>query len=287
MRHHRDFDGAESSIGPYLSGRHPSRGNEAMRELKGVALFVARLLLVGALLAVWEAAVRLKLVDAFFTSRPSAIFISFAEGLASGELLGHAGVTAAEMVAGWALGGVLGIVTGFLLGKFERLNALVDPILYALNGLPRVALAPLFMLWFGIGFTSKVAISASIVYFVCVFATYGGIRSVDHGLVQAVRVLGATELQVNRKVVLPSCLPWIFSGLKVSVGMALIGAIVGEFIGARSGVGYYISHSASLFDTAGVFVGVFLLMAMAVALNELIKLAERRLLKWRPPAAEA
>lgn len=287
MWHHRDFDGAESSIGPVLLGRHPSWDNEAMRELKGVALFVARLLLVGVILAVWEAAVRLKLVDAFFTSRPSAIFASFAEGLASGELLNHTGVTGAEMVAGWALGGALGIATGFLLGKFESLNTLLDPIMYALNGLPRVALAPLFILWFGIGFTSKVAISASIVYFVCVFATYGGIRSVDHALVQAVRVLGATELQVNRKVVLPSCLPWIFSGLKVSVGMALIGAIVGEFIGARSGVGYYISHSASLFDTAGVFVGVFLLMAMAVALNELIKLAERRLLKWRPPAAEA
>lgn len=258
-----------------------------MRELKGARLLLLRLLLVGVLLAVWEAVVRLRWVDAFFVSRPSAIFMSFTADLASGELLRHTGVTAVEMMTGWALGGALGIATGFLLGKFEGLNTLVDPILYALNGLPRVALAPLFILWFGIGFTSKVAISASIVYFVCVFATYGGICSVDHSLVQAVRVLGATELQVNRKVVLPSCLPWIFSGLKVSVGMALIGAIVGEFIGARSGVGYYISRSASLFDTAGVFVGIFLLMGMAVALNELIKVAERRLLKWRPPAAEA
>ncbi len=257
-----------------------------MRELKGMRLLLLRLLLLGVLLVVWEGVVRLKWIDAFFASRPSAIFTSFFADLASGELLHHAGVTGLEMVVGWALGGALGIATGFLLGKFEWLNALLDPIMYALNGLPRVALAPLFILWFGIGFGSKVAISSSIVYFVCVFATYGGIRSVDHGLVQAVRVLGASEMQVNRKVVLPSCLPWIFSGLKVSVGMALIGAIVGEFIGARSGVGYYISHSASLFDTAGVFVGIFLLMAMAVALNELIKVVEHRLLKWRPPVAE-
>jgi NitT/TauT family transport system permease protein len=109
---------------------------------------------------------------------------------------------------------------------------------------------------------------------------------VDQGLVQAVRVLGASEIQLNRKVILPSCLPWIFSGLKVSVGMALIGAIVGEFIGARNGIGYYISHAASLFDTAGVFVGIFVLMTMAALLNEGIKLVERRLLRWRPPAAE-
>jgi NitT/TauT family transport system permease protein len=257
-----------------------------MRELRGIRLFLGRLLLVAAVLAVWEAVVRLKWIDAFFASRPSTIFTSFYSGLVSGELFVHAGVTAVEMIVGWALGGALGIATGFLLGKFEWLNALVDPIMYALNGLPRVALAPLFILWFGIGFGSKVAISTSIVYFVCVFATYGGIRSVDPGLVQAVRVLGASELQLNRKVVLPSCLPWIFSGLKVSVGMALIGAIVGEFIGARSGVGYYISHSAALFDTAGVFVGIFLLMGMAVALNEIIKAAEHRLLKWRPPIAE-
>lgn len=254
--------------------------------MKGWRLNLARLALVAALLAVWELAVRQRLVDPFFTSLPTKIFASFYEGVLSGELLHHAMVTATEMVAGWALGGALGIATGFVLGKFEWLNALLDPIMYALNGLPRVALAPLFILWFGFGFSSKVAIGTSIVYFICVFATYGGIRSVDPGLIQAVKVLGASEIQLNRKVVLPSCLPWIFSGLKVSVGMALIGAIVGEFIGARSGVGYYISYSASLFDTAGVFVGIFILMLMAVALNELIKLVERRFLKWRPTIAE-
>ena len=121
-----------------------------MRQLKGIRLILGRLLLLGVLLAVWEAVVRLKWIDAFFASRPSAIFASFYGGLASGELFLHAGVTAVEMVAGWALGGALGIATGFLLGKFEWLNTLVDPIMYALNGLPRVALAPLFILWFGI-----------------------------------------------------------------------------------------------------------------------------------------
>jgi NitT/TauT family transport system permease protein len=252
----------------------------------GWRLLGARLSVIAMFLGVWELAVRQKLVDPFFTSLPSQIFLSFYDGVRSGELLHHTSVTALEMVAGWALGGALGIATGFLLGKFEWLNALLDPIMYALNGLPRVALAPLFILWFGLGFSSKVAIGTSIVYFICVFATYGGIRSVDPGLIQAVKVLGASEIQLNRKVVLPSCLPWIFSGLKVSVGMALIGAIVGEFIGAKSGVGYYISYSASLFDTAGVFVGIFILMLMAVALNELIKVVERRLLKWRPTIAE-
>ena len=245
-------------------------------------LLMARLGLIAAFLAVWEGVVRLRMVDPFFTSRPSAIFASFAEGVASGDLVRHTAVTSLEMLLGWALGGALGIASGFLLAKFEFLNQVLDPIMYALNGLPRVALAPLFIIWFGIGFGSKIAIGVSIVYFICVFATYGGIRSVDQSLVDAVRVLGGSEIQVSRKVVLPSCLPWIFSGLKVSVGMALIGAIVGEFIGARSGVGYYIAYSAGLFDTAGVFAGIFVLMLMAAVLNELIKVAERRLLRWRP-----
>jgi NitT/TauT family transport system permease protein len=253
-----------------------------MRRLADWRLLAGRLAVMGAFLALWEGAVVFGLVDPFFTSRPSAIFATLGRGLASGELVHHTAVTSLEMLAGWLLGSALGILTGFVLGKFEFVNQLLDPILYALNGLPRVALAPLFIIWFGLGFASKVAIGTSIVYFVCVFATYGGIRSVDPVLVQAVRVLGASEIQVNRKVVLPSCLPWIFSGLKVSVGLALIGAIVGEFIGARSGVGYYIAYAAAVFDTAGVFVGIFVLMAMAAALNELIKVAERRLLRRRP-----
>lgn len=252
----------------------------------GGRLLVARLGLVAVFLAAWEAVVRLRLVDPFFTSRPSAIFLSLIGGVASGDLVRHTAVTSLEMLLGWALGGALGIASGFLLAKFEFVNQVLDPIMYALNGLPRVALAPLFIIWFGIGYGSKIAIGASIVYFICVFATYGGIRSIDQGLVDAVRVLGATEMQVNRTVMLPSCLPWIFSGLKVSVGMALIGAIVGEFIGARGGLGYYIAYSAGLFDTAGVFAGIFVLMLMAMALNELIKVAERRLLRWRPPVAD-
>lgn len=254
--------------------------------VSGWKLLASQLLVVGAFLGAWEAAVRFGLLDPFFTSQPAEIFATLYRDLMSGELLYHVGFTGSEMFFGWALGGALGIGTGFLLAKFEWVNALLDPILYALNGLPRVALAPLFILWFGIGFTSKVAVSVSIVYFILVFATYGGIRSVDQTLVQAVRVLGASPLQVNRKVVLPSSLPWIFSGLKVSVGLALIGAIVGEFIAARAGVGHYIAYAASLFDTAGVFVGIFTLMAMAMMLNELIKAVERRLLRWRPPIAE-
>ena len=258
-----------------------------MDKIQGWRFFAGRILLIGIFLAIWEEVVRFKLVDPFFTSLPSAIAISFYEGIITGALIRHTAVTALEMFTAWVIGGALGIVSGFILGKFEWVNRLLDPIMYALNGLPRVALAPLFILWFGIGFVSKVAISVSIVYFICIFATYNGIRGVDPTLLQAVRVLGASEIQLNRKVILPSCLPWIFSGLKVSVGMALIGAIVGEFIGARMGIGYYIAYSASIFDTSGVFVGIFILMIMAVLLNELIKVAERRFLKWRPAAAQS
>lgn len=258
-----------------------------MDKLEGWRLFAMRLLLIGIFLFIWEEAVRLKFIDPFFTSLPTAIAIGFYEGIVSGVLVRHTAVTALEMFIAWVIGGALGIVTGFLLGKFEWANRLLDPIMYALNGLPRVALAPLFILWFGIGFVSKVAVAVSIVYFICIFATYEGIRGVDPTLIQAVRVLGASEIQLNRKVILPSCLPWIFSGLKVSVGMALIGVIVGEFIGARMGIGYFISYSASIFDTAGVFVGIFILMMMAALLNELIKVAERRFLKWRPAAIAA
>jgi len=253
-----------------------------MPPLRAVRLLVAQVALTLAFLAAWELSVALGWADPFFASRPTRVFGSLARGVTSGALFLHVGITTLEMLLGLGLGAALGIASGFLLGRYPSLYALLDPFLYALHGLPRVALAPLFILWFGIGLASKVAVSLSLVYFVCLFATYGGVRSTDEALMHAVKVLGATDMQVTRKVILPASLPWIFAGLKMSVGLALVGAIVGEFIGARAGLGFYIGHSASMFDTAGVFAGIFALAALAVLLNELINVVERRFLRWRP-----
>ena len=164
-------------------------------------------------------------------------------------------------------------------------SVIIDPFVVAINGLPRVALAPLFVVWFGIGITSKVAVGASIVVFTCLFATYIGMRNTDTALLRAIKALGATNRQLLLKVQLPFSIPWIFAGLKTSVAMALIGAIIGEFIAAGRGVGWYIAYSGGQFDTTGVFAGLVILGAMAVALDMAVASVGKRLTHWKPDVA--
>jgi len=180
------------------------------------------------------------------------------------------------------IGAVLGVGAGMLLALAPRVTAVLDPFIIAINGLPRAALAPLFVVWFGIGLGSKVAVGASIVLFVCLFATYHGMRNTDSVLVQAVKALGATKGQLLLKVELPFAVPWIVAGLKTSVAMALIGVVIGEFIAASRGLGWYIAYSGGTFDTTGVIAGLVVLGLMAVALDMLVARAGRRFTRWKP-----
>ena len=233
-------------------------------------------------LALWELAARMKWIDPYLISSPNAIANRLWSLARSGDMVGHVYVSAVETLLGFLIGAVLGILLGMALALAPRVALVLDPFIVAINGLPRVALAPLFVVWFGIGITSKVAVGASIVVFTCLFATYIGMRNTDAALLRAIKALGATNRQLLLKVQLPFAIPWIFAGLKTSVAMALIGAIIGEFIAAGRGVGWYIAYAGGQFDTTGVFAGLVILGAMAVALDVAVARVGRRFMHWKP-----
>jgi len=231
----------------------------------------------------WEIAARMKWIDPYLISSPNAIANRLWSLARSGDMLGHVYITAVETLLGFVIGAVLGILLGMALALAPRAAVVLDPFMVAVNGLPRVALAPLFVVWFGIGVTSKVAVGASIVVFTCLFATYIGMRNTDASLLRAIKALGATDRQLLLKVQLPFAIPWICAGLKTSVAMALIGAIIGEFIAAGRGVGWYIAYAGGQFDTTGVFAGMAILAAVVLLVGEAVSRLERRLLHWKGP----
>jgi NitT/TauT family transport system permease protein len=248
----------------------------------GLRVHAWRLLLLLVTIAAWELAARLKWIDPYLFSSPVAIGGRLWQLAASGAMFVHVYATALETLLGFVIGGVLGVLLGMALALGPRVAAVLDPFVVALNGLPRVALAPLFVVWFGIGITSKVAVGASIVVFICLFATYIGMRNTDAVLLRAVKALGATRTQLLLKVQLPFAIPWIFAGLKTSVAMALIGAIIGEFIAAGRGLGWYIAYAGGTFDTTGVMAGLVLLGIMAIALDMLVSRISVRFTRWKP-----
>jgi NitT/TauT family transport system permease protein len=253
----------------------------ARKDSERLWLRLAQLLLLMGILAVWEFAVRLRLIDAFSVSSPSAIGQRLYELTMSGEIFVHTGVTATEMLGGFLLGAILGILGGIVLALMPRLSETLDPFIVVLNGLPRAALAPLFVFWLGIGLSSKIAIAASIVFFICLFATYTGMKNTDRMLLRAVEALGATQHQLLVKVRLPSTVPWILTALKASVGMALIGAVIGELVAASRGLGWYIAYSAGNFDTTGMFAGLVALGVMAIVVDSSVAGVGKRFTRWR------
>jgi sulfonate transport system permease protein len=262
----------------FLSALGPRRGRAAQ-------VVLGRALLFAALVALWQGAVAYKWVDFYFVSSPGAIAMRLVDLTASGRLFVHVGVTFSGVVLGFVIGAVLGVGAGMAMAAGRVVPEILDPFIMALYGLPRVALAPLFVVWFGIGIWSKVAVGASIVFFLCLFSTYSGMRFTDVNLLQAVKALGGTRRQLLFKVRVPYAVPWIIAGLKSSVGMALIGTIVGEFIAASRGIGWYISYAAGSYDTTGVMAGLVILGAMSVALNGALRRVESRLLNWKPDVA--
>ncbi|WP_282769138.1 ABC transporter permease [Amycolatopsis magusensis] len=249
---------------------------------RGPAVLTAQIGLAVLLVAGWEAGSRTGVVDEFFFSKPSDIVERAGEWFGTGYLWDHLGVTLLEAGLALVLGGLLGLVIGFLLARVEFLAAVFDPYLKVLNSLPRVVLAPIFLLWFGLGIWSKVAFGITLVFFVVFFNTYQGVREVDRVLVDNARMLGAKEGQLVRHVLLPSALTWIFSSLHISVGFAIVGAVVGEYLGSSAGVGYLISQAEGTFDTTGVFTGMVVLSVVVLVVDAGVDRVERHLLRWKP-----
>ena len=249
-----------------------------------LALTGWRLLLTAVLLLAWEVAAT-TVTTPFWISQPTRVFDRLLSLTASGLLFWHVWATLQAAMLGLALGGVVGLGLGLLLGAYPRIANVLDPLLMGLNSLPRVALAPLFIIWFGIGLPSKVILAFSLVVFPVLINTYQGVRGVDRDLVEMLRTMQASPWMIARRVTIPSTLPWIFAGLRIGLGMSLIGAVVGELVGSSRGVGYYVEAAAANFDTTGVFAGLVILMILTVVLSELMKLVEARLFRWKSPEA--
>jgi NitT/TauT family transport system permease protein len=245
-------------------------------------LVLASQLAVGVgLLTLWQTLVSLKILDPFFVSRPRDIAARIAQWTTSGTLWGHLAITLEESLLGLVAGAALGVSLGFLLARSPFLAGVLDPYIKMLNAIPRVVLAPLFLLWFGLGIWSKVALAVTLVFFVMFFNTYQGVRDADRVLIDNVRMLGATERQLVRHVLIPSALTWIFSSLQTSLGFAMVGAVVGEYLGATRGLGYIISQAEGTFDTTGVFAGMTVLGIVVVIVSSGVSRVERWLLAWK------
>ena len=237
-------------------------------------------------LGLWEWVAR-TFDTGFWTSSPSAVAREMLRWYASGELLGDLKVTLFEAGVGFILGSIFGGLVGFVLGWVRRLGDLFEPFILSLYTLPKIALAPLFVLWFGIGVSNKVMFSAMLVFFMVFFTTFQGTRQVDRDLVENARLMGASRFHTWTKIAIPYSAVWVFTGLRIGLPYALIGAIVGEFVAADSGVGFRIKESTSFFNTAGVFAGLLVLMAISILLLGILKLIERRALRWQTAEAIA
>ncbi len=257
------------------------------RSTKVLAL---RLVLLVGLVLVWEATtgglgLGWKVFETSILARPSAIAQDFGAYARSGLLVRDLRATLSEASLGLFFGTAGGIVLGILFGYWGMVAEVFEPIMIALNSLPRITVAPIVILWFGLGMTSKVVLSLFTVFFVIFFNTYLGVRNVDPELVRAVRTMGGGPRDVARMVVVPSVASWIFAALRTSVSFALSGAVVGEFVGSTSGLGYRMLLAAGLLRTERVFAIMLLLMVVGVSLVEISRRAERYLLRWRPVAA--
>jgi NitT/TauT family transport system permease protein len=218
----------------------------------------------------------------FFFSTPSAVIERTINEFRTTEIWYHLSITLLEAVLAFATGAIGGILFGFLFARRELLAAIFDPYIKAANALPRVVLAPIFMLWFGLGIWSKVALGFTLVFFIVFFNVYQGVREVSPTVLANARMLGMNERQLFRHVYWPAALSWMFSSLHTSVGFAVVGAVVGEYLGSSAGLGYRIHQAESVFDVTGVFSGMLILTLFVLVIDGLVTVIEKRLLVWRP-----
>lgn len=239
-----------------------------------------------AFLGGWELASRSGLIDEFFFSKPSDIAVRLyewvTEGTSEGPLWYHLWVTMEEALIGFFTGSIAGIVVGIALGRSRMLADIFSIYIKVINSIPRVVLAPIFIMLLGLGLASKVALAFVMVFFVVFANAFQGVREADRNLLANAQILGARGWQLTRSVVIPSAMSWIFASLHVSFGFAIVGAIVGEFVGSRYGIGLLINIAKGAFDAAGMYAAIVVIMVVALVAEQLMTAVESRLAKWRP-----
>ena len=253
-------------------------------------LILAQIAVGIALLAFWHIVTNYPILGdvknaRFFFSTPLDVAERIWKLFYTGTIWKHLWITLAETMLAFVIGSGAGIVIGFWFARQPRVAAVFDPYVKMANALPRVVLAPIFMLWFGLGIWSKVALGFTLVFFIVFFNVYQGVKEVSPVVLANARMLGMNERQLLRHVYWPSALSWMFSSLHTSVGFALVGAVVGEYLGSAAGLGYLIHEAEGTFDVTGVFAGMVILSAFVILIDYCVTLVEGRLLSWRPPVA--
>ncbi len=237
-------------------------------------------------LLLWHVLTATGVLDPFFFGRPLEVLARVWQEFATGVVFKDLAVTLTETVLAFVIGTVGGIVFGFWFARAPLVAAVFDPYVKMLNALPRVVLAPIFALWLGLGIWSKVALGVTLVFFIVFFNVYQGVKEVSPTVLANARMLGMNERQLMRHVYWPSALSWMFSSLHTSVGVAVVGAVVGEYLGSAAGLGYIIQQAEGVFDVAGVFAGMFVLAVFVIVIDMVVTAVEKRLLVWRPVAAD-
>ncbi|MGI9058384.1 MAG: ABC transporter permease [Ktedonobacteraceae bacterium] len=258
----------------------------AARRRRSIVVNMLRVLLLVVILGGWELCARVGIIDPFFWGQPSGIWQQIVtwvtQGTAQGPLWQQVVVTLEEAIIGFLIGSVLGIIFGVVLGRNRFLADVLGPYVKVGNSIPRVTLAPLFAIGLGLGMQSKVALAVVLVFFIVFFNAFQGVREVDRNLLANARILGASPQRITTAVIIPSALTWIFASLHTSFSFALVGAVVGEYVGSLQGIGLLIQNAGNNFNANGVFAAMVILAVVALLSEFLITVLERRLLKWRP-----
>jgi NitT/TauT family transport system permease protein len=256
---------------------------DATLSMRGLGVTIVRVAIISGFFLLWEIASG-RWIEPFLISSPGRIFTSLIAGFRDGDLLQHTWVTFEEIAIGYPLGAIAGIALGYWFGRSRMLAEIFEPIIIALNGIPRTALAPLFIVWLGIGIWSKVGVVFLLTFFLNFFNTYTGMRQMDQEYVDLARLMRVRGLKLTFRVILPAISPYVFTGIRTSIPFSVIGAIVGEFIAATDGIGFFIRLSAGIFRTADVFVGIIVLMVMVIIMDKIAGLVEKRVLRWQTQA---
>jgi NitT/TauT family transport system permease protein len=246
----------------------------------GFGVTLIRFAIIGGFFLLWEIASG-RWIEPFLISSPSRIFSSLITGFREGDLIQHSWVTLQEIAIGFPIGAISGIALGYSFGRSRLLAEIFEPIIVGLNGIPRTALAPLFIVWLGIGLWSKVGVVFLLTFFLNFFNTYTGMRQMDREYIDLASLMGVKGWKLTFKVIFPAISPYVFTGIRTSIPFAVIGAIVGEFVAATEGVGFFIRMSAGIFKTADVFVGIIVLMIMVIIMDRIAEMIEKRALRWQ------
>ena len=256
-------------------------------KVSGVTLALCQAGLLFVIFGAWYVLTETGVLAPFFFGRPFKVAQVIWEWFTSGKIYPHLAITLVETILAFAVGSLLGLGIGLWLALTPLASALADPYIKAMNAMPRVILAPIFAVWFGLGITSKVALGVTLVFFVVFFNVYQGVKEVSPVVLANARMLGASKRQLLRFIYLPSAMSWVFSSLHTAVGMAFVGAVVGEYLGSAKGVGYLILQAEGSFDINTVMAGILVLTVFALILDTLVGAAEKVLMKWQPKAAES